>query len=64
MDLSSEDSLRLNVLLRQGLQAVRIDESRMTVHALTLRGEAKVPLHANCRTDQYNSNVKAMFSSH
>ena len=29
MDLSSEDSLRLNVLLRQGLQAVRIDESRI-----------------------------------
>ncbi len=64
MDLSSEDSLRLNVLLRQGLQAVRIDESRMTVHALTQRGEAKVSLNANCRPDQYVRNVKALFSSH
>lgn len=64
MDLSSEDSLRLNVLLRQGLQAVRIDESRMVVHALTARGEAKVPLHANCRPDQYIRNVKSVFSSH
>lgn len=64
MDLSPEDSLRLNVLLRQGLQAVRIDESRMTVHALTQRGEAKVPLNANCRPDQYIRNVKALFSSH
>lgn len=64
MDLSSEDSLRLNVLLRQGLQAVRIDESRMIVHALTQRGEAKVPLNANCRPDQYVRHVKALFSSH
>ena len=64
MDLSPEDSLRLNVLLRQGLQAVRIDESRMVVHALTPRGEAKVPLHANCRADQYVRHVKAVFSSH
>ena len=64
MDLSPEDSLRLNVLLRQGLLAVRIDESRMTVHALTSRGEAKVPLHANCRPDQYIRYVKAVFSSH
>ncbi|HEY9050864.1 MAG TPA: DsrS, partial [Gammaproteobacteria bacterium] len=45
MDLSPEDSLRLNVLLSQGLQAVRIDESRMVVHALTPRGEAKIPLN-------------------
>jgi len=64
MDLSPEDSLRLNVLLTQGLQAVRIDESRMIVYALTERGEAKVPLNANCRDDQYIRNVKALLSSH
>ena len=64
MDLSPEDSLRLNVLLSQGLQAVRIDESRMIVHALTERGEAKVPLNANCRPDQYIRDVKALLSSH
>ena len=44
MDLSAEDKLRLNVLLAQKLQAVRIDESKMTVFALTDRGEAKVKL--------------------
>ncbi len=64
MDLSPEDSLRLNVLLTQGLQAVRIDESRMTVHALTERGEAKVPLNPNCRDEQYVRNVKSLLSSH
>ena len=35
MQLSNEDNLRLNVLLAQDLKAVRIDESRMIVHALT-----------------------------
>ncbi len=63
MDLSPEDSLRLNVLLTQGLQAVRIDESRMIVYALTERGEAKVPLNPNCRDSQYIRNVKALLSS-
>lgn len=64
MDLSPEDSLRLNVLLHQGLQAVRVDESRMVVYALTDRGEAKVPLNANCRDDQYIRHVKSLLSSH
>ncbi len=64
MDLSPEDSLRLNVLLTQGLLAVRVDESRMVVYALTERGEAKVPLHANCRDDQYIRYVKSLLSSH
>lgn len=64
MDLSPEDSLRLNVLLTQGLQAVRVDESRMIVYALTERGEAKVPLNPNCRDEQYIRNVKSLLSSH
>ena len=64
MDLSPEDSLRLNVLLTQGLQAVRFDESRMIVFALTERGEAKVELHANCRDNQYVRKVKSLLSSH
>jgi hypothetical protein len=64
MDLSPEDSLRLNVLLTQGLQAVRIDESRMIVHALTERGEARVPLSPVGRHEQYVRNVKALLSSH
>ena len=64
MDLSPEDSLRLNVLLTQGLLAVRVDESRMLVYALTERGEARVNLNPNCRNEQYVRNVKALLSSH
>jgi len=64
MDLSPEDSLRLNVLLTQGLQALRVDESRMVVYALTERGEATVALHANCRDEQYIRHVKSLLSSH
>ncbi|MFW2373506.1 MAG: sulfur reduction protein DsrS [Gammaproteobacteria bacterium] len=64
MDLSPEDSLRLNVLLTQGLLAVRVDESRMLVYALTERGEAKVNLNPNCRNEQYIRNVKSLLSSH
>lgn len=63
MNLSPEDSLRLNVLLTQDLQAVRIDESKMTVFALTLKGEATVPLNPNCRDDQYLKRVRELLST-
>ena len=55
MQLSSEDQLRLNVLVAQPLQAVRIDESRMCVHVLSEKG---VPIltgtlaRFECRTHQ------------
>ena len=64
MELSSEDSLRLNVLINQDLQAIRIDESKMIVHALTGRGEAKVPLNPTCRDEKYLRIVREMFSTH
>ncbi|WP_455207694.1 hypothetical protein [Kaarinaea lacus] len=64
MELSSEDSLRLNVLIKQELQAVRIDESKMMVHALTRRGEAKVPLNPTCRDEKYLRIVREMLSTH
>lgn len=64
MSLSSEDSLRLNVLLRQDVQAVRIDESKMLVVALTDMGEASVSLNPNCRDDQYLKRVRELFSTH
>jgi hypothetical protein len=64
MELSAEDSLRLNVLLAQNLQAVRIDESKMTVFALTDKGEARVPLNPNCKDDKYIKQVKAVLSTH
>lgn len=63
MDLTNEDTLRLNVLLAQKPQAVRIDESRMEVHALTERGEAKVVLHATGRDEKYLRNVRQWLST-
>lgn len=64
MELSNEDSLRLNVLMHQDLQAIRIDESRMLVHALTGKGEAKVELKPNCRDEKYLRMVREMLSTH
>ena len=64
MELSAEDNLRLNVLLAQNLHAVRIDESRMVVFALTDKGEAKVPLNPNCKDEKYIKQVKAVLSTH
>ena len=64
MELSTEDSLRLNVLLAQNLQAVRIDESNMIVYALTENGEAKVRLNPNCKDEKYLKQVKELFSTH
>lgn len=64
MDLTSEDALRLNVLLAGQPLAVRIDEQGMTVHGLTPRGEAQVALHPTCRPDQYVKRVKELLSGH
>lgn len=64
MSLSPEDSLRLNVLLHQDLQAVRIDDSKMTVHALTEKGEATVPLNPNSKDEAYLKEVRQLFSTH
>ena len=58
MDLSNEDSLRLNVLLHQDVEAIRIDDSKMIVYGLSSRGEAQVPHHPNCRDVQNIKKVK------
>lgn len=58
-ELSPEDSLRLNVLMMADpVQAVRLDEGTMTLHALREAGEARIRLHPNCRTDQYITRIK------
>ncbi len=64
MTLSAEDNLRLNVLLAQELYAVRIDESKMMVFALTAKGEARVPLNAIGKDEPYIKEIKALFSTH
>ena len=63
MDLSDEDKLRLNVLLAQSLQAIRIDESRMELHALSEKGEAKITLHATCKDERYLKIVRQWLST-
>ncbi len=63
MQLSNEDNLRLNVLLAQDLKAVRIDESKMIVYALTGKGDVKVKLNPTCKDDKYIKIVKELFSS-
>lgn len=62
MQLSNADNLRLNVLLAQPLKAIRINESSMTVHALTEKGEAKVALNPTVRDDQYLRWVRELLS--
>lgn len=64
MDLSDQDKLRLNVLLAQPLQAIRIDESRMELHALSEKGEAKITLHPNCKDEKYLKIVRQWLSTH
>ena len=65
MDLSPEDALRLNVLLVNDIQAVRIDESTMTVYGLTASGqEARVKLNPNQRDDPYLRGVRELLSGH
>lgn len=63
MELSAEDALRLNVMLANPLQAVRIDESSMSVHALSEQGEASVRLNPRGRDDQYLKKVRELLSS-
>lgn len=63
MPLSPEDSLRLNVMMKQAVKAVRIDESRMSVHALTEKGEAKAQLNPNCKDEKYLKQVRELLST-
>ncbi len=64
MELTSEDALRLNVLLANGAQAIRIDEADMTLYALTARGEAAIPLHPEGRKETYLRLVRELLSGH
>lgn len=64
MELSSEDNLRLNVLIASRPQAIRIDESRLVVYGLSERGEAKVTLNPTGAVDAYLRAVKELISGH
>lgn len=64
MELASEDSFRLNVLLANKPQAIRIDESKLIVYGLSSKGEAKVELKPTGRAEQYLRAVKELISGH
>lgn len=64
MDLSPEDSFRLNVLLANKPQAIRIDEGKLVVQGLGEQGEATVRLNPNTRPDQYLRRVRELISGH
>lgn len=63
-ELASEDALRLNVLLAGDVQAIRIDDAAMVVHALTGRGEASLQLHPVGRKDAYLRLVRELLAGH
>ncbi len=60
--LTPEDNLRLNVLLANQVQAIRIDESKMVVYGLSAKGDAKVQLHPTCRDEVYLRYVRELIS--
>jgi hypothetical protein len=62
MELSSEDSLRLNVLLANA-RAIRIDDNRCCVYGLAEHGEVKVQLNPNARVERYLKSVRELLSS-
>jgi hypothetical protein len=62
MEISHEDNLRLNVLLANKVQAIRIDESKMIVYALSEKGEAKIQLHPTGRDEIYLKKVRELIS--
>jgi hypothetical protein len=64
MTLSREDSLRLNVLLANKPQAIRIDESSMTLFGLSEKGESRIALNPNCRDDLYLRKVRELLCGH
>ena len=62
MELTNEDNLRLNVLLANKVEAIRIDESKMIVYGLSDKGEAKIQLHPTGRDELYLKKVRELIS--
>ena len=61
-ELTSEDSLRLNVMLAGDIQAIRIDATSMTIYGLSPRGTANVKLHPVGRTYQYLRTARELLA--
>lgn len=63
-ELAPEDQFRLEILFTRPLQAVRIDESRMILHALAEDGEAQLPLHPNDKSERYLRRVRETLAAY
>ncbi len=65
MELSSEDALRLNVLLANHPLAIRINESRLTLDGLLATGGAtSIRLNPTGDAEKYLRAVRALLSEH
>ncbi len=64
MSLSSEDQLRIQVMLHNHPKALRIDENQMVLYAWTPNGEASIPLSPNLPNEQYLKALREMLSEH
>ena len=69
LELSNEDNLRLNILLCQDVNAIRINESQLILFALigeadSADKEVSIKLSPNCNSDKYVKSVKAFLASH
>jgi hypothetical protein len=62
LELSHEDTLRLNVLV-MNVEAIRIDERTLTVYGLSGRGEARVQLNPTGRPESYLKAVREFLST-
>jgi len=63
MQLSNEDSLRLNVLMAQQVKAIRLDEGKMLLYALTEKGEAKIVLNPTVKNERYLKLIRDFLSN-
>lgn len=64
MSLSSEDALRLNVMIANKPLAIRIHEPSMTLFGLMSDGEVSVKLNPNAPEERYLKSVRAFLSEH
>ena len=62
MEISSEDALRLNVLLANRPLAIRIHESSMTLYGLFESGESSVSLNPSCGDEKYLKLIRSFLS--
>ena len=64
MNLSNEDALRLNVLMQQPVEAVRINESKMVLYALLPGKEVNIQLSPTGNDDRYLREVRQLLSGY